>query len=65
VAGVTPVAAAEVGGDPTVAVEVAHMTCQLMECRLGGTLVAPLVLSSEGYHKALFLIFSSSTNTAW
>jgi hypothetical protein len=32
---------AEVGGDPTVVmeVEVELMTCQLMECRLGGTLL--------------------------
>jgi hypothetical protein len=38
VSGVT--SAATVGGDPTVAteVDVELMTCQLMECRLGGTL---------------------------
>jgi hypothetical protein len=37
VSGVTSTAA--VGGDPTVVmeVEVELMTCQLMECRLGGT----------------------------
>jgi hypothetical protein len=37
VSGVT--SAAIVGGDPTVAteVDVELMTCQLMECRLGGT----------------------------
>jgi hypothetical protein len=32
-------AAAEVGDDPTVVVEVQLMTCQLMECKLDGTLV--------------------------
>jgi hypothetical protein len=31
------VATAEVGDDPTVVVEVQLMTCQLMECKLGGT----------------------------
>jgi hypothetical protein len=31
--------AAEVGGGPTVVVEVEILACQLMECRLGGTLV--------------------------
>jgi hypothetical protein len=40
VSGVTPVASdAEVGGDPTVVVEVELVTCQLMECRLGSTSV--------------------------
>jgi hypothetical protein len=40
VSGVTPVAAApEVGDDPTMVVEVQLMTSQLMECKLGGTLV--------------------------
>jgi hypothetical protein len=29
--------AAEVGGDPTTVMEVALVTCQLMECRLGGS----------------------------
>jgi hypothetical protein len=38
VSGVTPTAA-EVGSDPTMVVEVALMTCQLMECKLGGTSV--------------------------
>jgi hypothetical protein len=38
VSGVTPVAA-EVGDDPTMVVEVEFMTCQLMGCRLGNTLV--------------------------
>jgi hypothetical protein len=38
--GVTPAdGAAEVGGDPTMVVEVALVTCQLMECTLGGTSV--------------------------
>jgi hypothetical protein len=32
-------AAAEVDGGPTAVVQVELMTCQLMECRLGGTLV--------------------------
>jgi hypothetical protein len=36
--GITPAAAAA-GGDPTTVVEVTLVTCQLMECRLGGTLV--------------------------
>jgi hypothetical protein len=31
--------AAEVGDDPTMVVEVEHVTCQQMECKLGGTLV--------------------------
>jgi hypothetical protein len=31
--------AAEVGGNPTTVMEVALVTCQLMECRLGGTSV--------------------------
>jgi hypothetical protein len=35
---VTP-AAAEVGGDPTAVVEMELVTCQLMECTLGGTSV--------------------------
>jgi hypothetical protein len=35
---VTPVVA-EVGDDPTVVVEMGLVTCLLMECRLGGTLV--------------------------
>jgi hypothetical protein len=30
--------ASEVFGDPTAVMEVALMTCQLMECTLGGTL---------------------------
>jgi hypothetical protein len=30
-------ATAEVGGGPTAVVEVALMTCELMECRLGST----------------------------
>jgi hypothetical protein len=38
VSGVTPTAA-EVGSDPTMVVEVALMTCQLIECKLGGTSV--------------------------
>jgi hypothetical protein len=38
VSGVTPVAV-EVGDDPTTVVEVAFMTCQLMQCTLGGTSV--------------------------
>jgi hypothetical protein len=38
VSGVTP-ATAEVGDDPTTVVEVELVTCQLMECTLGGTLV--------------------------
>jgi hypothetical protein len=36
--GVTP-HVAEVGGDPTVVVEVAFVTCWLMECILDGTSV--------------------------
>jgi hypothetical protein len=37
---VTPVAAiAKVGDDPTVVVEVQLVSCQLIECKLGGTLV--------------------------
>jgi hypothetical protein len=36
---VTSDAAAHVGGGPTVVVEVELMICQLMQCRLGGTLV--------------------------
>jgi hypothetical protein len=31
--------AAEVGGDPSAVMEVALVTCQLMECKLGGTSV--------------------------
>jgi hypothetical protein len=31
--------AAEVGGDPTAMMEVALVTCQLMDCKLGGTSV--------------------------
>jgi hypothetical protein len=31
--------ATEVGGDPTGVMEVALVTCQLMECTLGGTLL--------------------------
>jgi hypothetical protein len=31
--------AAEVGGDPTAVMEVALVTCQLMECTLGSTSV--------------------------
>jgi hypothetical protein len=38
VSGVTP-ATAEVGNDPTAVVDVQLMTCQPMECKLGGTLV--------------------------
>jgi hypothetical protein len=40
VSGVTHVAAAaEMGDDSTVSVVVQLMTCQLMECKLDGTLV--------------------------
>jgi hypothetical protein len=40
VSGVTPVAAAaEVGDDPTVMVDVQLVTCQPMECKLCGTSV--------------------------
>jgi hypothetical protein len=60
VSGVTPVAvAAEVGDDSTMVVEVQLVTCQLMECKQDDTLV------EHPQYKALFLIFSSSTNTAW
>jgi hypothetical protein len=34
--------AAEVGDDPATMVEVALVTCQLMKCTLGGTLVQHL-----------------------
>jgi hypothetical protein len=59
--GVTP-AAAEVSDDPTVVVEVALMTYQLVECRLGGTLV-----EHPQYYLQKVLTrpsFSSSTNKA-
>jgi hypothetical protein len=40
VSGVTPIAvAAEVGDDSTVVVEVQLVTCQLIECKLDGSLV--------------------------
>jgi hypothetical protein len=65
--GVTPVAImTEVGDDPTVVVAVQLVTCQVMECKLDGTLVEyPQYYFSEGPDMALFLIFSSSTNMAW
>jgi hypothetical protein len=33
------ISAAEVGGDPTMVVEMALLTCQQMECKLGDTSV--------------------------
>jgi hypothetical protein len=58
---VTPAtAAAEVGDDPTV-VEVQLLTCQLMECKLGGTSVEhpqyylPKVLTSLSFSSSLLL----------
>jgi hypothetical protein len=65
VSGVTPVAAAaKVSDHSTVVVEVQLVTCQLMECKLDGTLVEH-PQSSEGPDKAPFLIFSSSAKMAW
>jgi hypothetical protein len=56
---VTP--AAEVGGDPIAVMEVALVTCQVMECRLGGTLVEhlqyylPKVLTRPSFSSHLLL----------
>jgi hypothetical protein len=62
VSGVTPAtAAAEVGDDPTMVVEVQLMTCQLMECKLGGTSVEhpqyylPKVLTRLSFSYSLLL----------
>jgi hypothetical protein len=72
VSGVTPTAAgsgqasevtsdAEVGGDPTVVMEMALMTCQLMECKLSGTSVEhpqhylPKVLTRPSFSSPLLL----------
>jgi hypothetical protein len=62
VSGVTPVAAAaEVGDDPTMVVEVQLVTYQLMECKLGGTLVEhpqyylPKVLTRLSFSSSLLL----------
>jgi hypothetical protein len=56
---VTP--AAEVGGDPTAVMEVTLMTCQLTECKLGGTSVVyhqyylPKVLTRPSFSSPLLL----------
>jgi hypothetical protein len=54
-------AAAEVGVDPTVVMEMALVTCQMMECTLGGTLVEhpqychSKVLTSPSFSSPLIL----------